>query len=68
MTTTVGSSATFQFNGTGLELYLRTVNTSDNENDVARHSYMLVQVYQGTSAATENLKRMSFVDVNNWYV
>lgn len=68
VTTTVGSSATFQFNGTGLELYLRTVNTSDNENDVARHSYMLVQVYQGTSAATENLKRMSFVDVNNWYV
>lgn len=68
VTTTVGSSATFQFNGTGLELYLRAVNTSDNENDVARHSYMLVQVYQGTSAATENLKRMSFVDVNNWYV
>ena len=68
VTTTVGSSATFQFNGTGLELYLRTVNTSDNENDVARHSYMLVQVYQDTSAATENLKRMSFVDVNNWYV
>ena len=68
VTTTVGSSATFQFNGTGLELYLRTVNTSDNENDVARHSYMLVQVYQGTSAATENLKRMSFVDVNNLFV
>ena len=29
---------------------------------------MLVQVYQGTSAATENLKRMSFVDVNNLFV
>ena len=75
VTTTVGSSATFQFKGTGLELYLRTKNTNNttdptNEaaNSVDGHSYMLVQVYQGTSAATENLKRMSFVDVNNLFV
>lgn len=75
VTTTVGSSATFQFKGTGLELYLRTKNTNNttdptNEaaNSVNGHSYMLVQVYQGTSAATENLKRMSFVDVNNLFV
>lgn len=75
VTTTVGSSATFQFKGTGLELYLRTENTndttdptSDAANSVDGHSYMLVQVYQGTSAATENLKRMSFVDVNNLFV
>ena len=73
VTTTVGSSATFK--GTGLELYLRTKNTNNttdptNEaaNSVDGHSYMLVQVYQGTSAATENLKRMSFVDVNNLFV
>lgn len=75
VTTVVGSSATFQFKGTGLELYLRTKNTNNttdptNEaaNSVDGHSYMLVQVYQGTSAATENLKRMSFVDVNNLFV
>lgn len=75
VTTTVGSSATFQFKGTGLELYLRTKNTNNttdptNEaaNSVDGHSYMLVQVYRGTSAATENLKRMSFVDVNNLFV
>lgn len=75
VTTTVGSGATFQFKGTGLELYLRTKNTNNttdptNEaaNSVDGHSYMLVQVYQGTSAATENLKRMSFVDVNNLFV
>lgn len=75
VTTAVGSSATFQFKGTGLELYLRTKNTNNttdptNEaaNSVDGHSYMLVQVYQGTSAATENLKRMSFVDVNNLFV
>lgn len=75
VTTTVSSSATFQFKGTGLELYLRTKNTNNttdptNEaaNSVDGHSYMLVQVYQGTSAATENLKRMSFVDVNNLFV
>ena len=75
VTTTVGSSATFQFKGTGLELYLRTKNTNNTTdptnkaaNSVDGHSYMLVQVYQGTSAATENLKRMSFVDVNNLFV
>ncbi len=78
VTTTVGSSATFQFKGTGLELYLRTKNTNNTNNttdptneaanSVDGHSYMLVQVYQGTSAATENLKRMSFVDVNNLFV
>lgn len=75
VTTAVGSSATFQFKGTGLELYLRTKNTNNttdptNEaaNSVDGHSYMLVQVYQDTSAATENLKRMSFVDVNNLFV
>lgn len=67
-TTTVGSDATFKFNGTGLELYLRTKNTSSDANDVKDHSYMLVQVYEGSEATTEHLKRMSFVDVNNLFV
>ena len=64
-TTKVGSDATFKFNGTGLELYLRTKNTSVN---VTNHSYMLVQVYAGDTADANNLKRMSFVDVNNLFV
>lgn len=71
VTTTVGSSATFQFKGTGLELYLRTENTnstsdptSDAANSVDGHSYMLVQVYEGNDPT---LKRMSFVDVNNLF-
>ena len=75
MTTTVGSSATFQFKGTGLELYLRTENTnstsdptSDAANSVDGHSYMLVQVYEGNDPTnTSSLKRMSFVDVNNLF-
>lgn len=67
-TTTVGSDATFKFNGTGLELYLRTKNTSVNVEDVTNHSYMLVQVYEGSEATTDHLKRMSFVDVNNLFV
>lgn len=67
-TTTVGSDATFKFNGTGLELYLRTKNTSVNAEDVTNHSYMLVQVYAGDTADASNLKRMSFVDVNNLFV
>lgn len=67
-TTTVGSDATFKFNGTGLELYLRTKNTSENAEDVTNHSYMLVQVYAGDTADANNLKRMSFVDVNNLFV
>lgn len=67
-TTTVGSNATFKFNGTGLELYLRTKNTSVNAEDVTNHSYMLVQVYEGSEATTDHLKRMSFVDVNNLFV
>lgn len=67
-TTTVGSDATFKFNGTGLELYLRTKNTSVNAEDVTNHSYMLVQVYEGSEATTDHLKRMSFVDVNNLFV
>ena len=67
-TTKVGSDATFKFNGTGLELYLRTKNTSENAEDVTNHSYMLVQVYEGSEATTEHLKRMSFVDVNNLFV
>lgn len=65
-TTTVGSDATFKFNGTGLELYLRTQNA--NETDATNHSYMLVQVYAGDTADANNLKRMSFVDVNNLFV
>lgn len=67
-TTKVGSDATFKFNGTGLELYLRTKNTSENAEDVTNHSYMLVQVYAGDTADANNLKRMSFVDVNNLFV
>lgn len=67
-TTKVGSDATFKFNGTGLELYLRTKNTSENAEDVTHHSYMLVQVYAGDTADANNLKRMSFVDVNNLFV
>ena len=67
-TTTVGSDATFKFNGTGMELYLRTKNTSENAEDVTNHSYMLVQVYAGDTADANNLKRMSFVDVNNLFV
>lgn len=67
-TTNAGSDATFTFNGTGLELYLRTQNTSDSAEDVTNHSYMLVQVYEGKTADTANLKRMSFVDVNNLFV
>ena len=75
VTTTVGSSATFQFKGTGLELYLRTENTnstsdptSDAANSVDGHSYMLVQVYEGNDPTnTSSLKRMSFVDVNNLF-
>ena len=67
-TTKVGSDATFKFNGTGLELYLRTKNTSVNAEDVTNHSYMLVQVYAGDTADANNLKRMSFVDVNNLFV
>lgn len=76
VTTAVGSSATFQFKGTGLELYLRTKNTNNttdptNEaaNSVDGHSYMLVQVYEGNDPTnTSSLKRMSFVDVNNLFV
>lgn len=76
VTTAVGSSATFQFKGTGLELYLRTENTnstsdptSDAANSVDGHSYMLVQVYEGNDPTnTSSLKRMSFVDVNNLFV
>lgn len=68
VTTAVGSSATFQFKGTGLELYLSTKNTSVNAEDVTNHSYMLVQVYEGSEATTDHLKRMSFVDVNNLFV
>lgn len=75
VTTAVGSSATFQFKGTGLELYLRTENTnstsdptSDAANSVDGHSYMLVQVYEGNDPTnTSSLKRMSFVDVNNLF-
>lgn len=75
VTTAVGSSATFQFKGTGMELYLRTENTnstsdptSDAANSVDGHSYMLVQVYEGNDPTnTSSLKRMSFVDVNNLF-
>lgn len=67
-TTKVGSDATFKFNGTGMELYLHTKNTSENAEDVTNHSYMLVQVYAGDTADANNLKRMSFVDVNNLFV
>lgn len=73
-TTTPGASAQLTFKGTGMELYLRTQNanaTSDpatEANNAADHSYMLVQVYAGDTADTNNLKRMSFVDVNNLFV
>ena len=67
-TTTPGESAQLTFKGTGLELYLRTKNTSVNAEDVTNHSYMLVQVYAGDTADANNLKRMSFVDVNNLFV
>lgn len=71
-TTTVGSDTTFKFNGTGLELYLRTQNANETSNldetDATNHSYMLVQVYAGDTADANNLKRMSFVDVNNLFV
>lgn len=71
-TTKVGSDATFKFNGTGLELYLRTQNANETSNldetDATNHSYMLVQVYAGDTADANNLKRMSFVDVNNLFV
>ena len=73
-TTTPGESAQLTFKGTGLELYLRTQNanaTSDpatEANNATDHSYMLVQVYAGDTADANNLKRMSFVDVNNLFV
>ena len=73
-TTTPGASAQLTFKGTGMELYLRTQNanaTSDpatEANNAADHSYMLVQVYAGDTADANNLKRMSFVDVNNLFV
>lgn len=57
-----------------MELYLRTQNanaTSDpatEANNATDHSYMLVQVYAGDTADANNLKRMSFVDVNNLFV
>lgn len=76
-TSTPGESAQLTFKGTGMELYLRTQNannttdpkdTTGEINDVSNHSYMLVQVYAGETADTNNLKRMSFVDVNNLFV
>lgn len=76
-TNTKGADATLTFKGTGMELYLRTQNannttdpkdTTGEINDVSNHSYMLVQVYAGETADTNNLKRMSFVDVNNLFV
>ena len=73
-TTTPGASAQLTFKGTGMELYLRTQNankTSNPEteaNNATDHSYMLVQVYAGDTADANNLKRMSFVDVNNLFV
>lgn len=73
-TTTPGASAQLTFKGTGMELYLRTQNanaTSDpatEANNATDHSYMLVQVYAGKTTDTANLKRMSFVDVNNLFV
>ena len=73
-TTTPGESAQLTFKGTGMELYLRTQNanaTSDpatEANNATDHSYMLVQVYAGDTADANNLKRMSFVDVNNLFV
>ena len=73
-TNTKGADATLTFKGTGMELYLRTQNankTSNPEteaNNATDHSYMLVQVYAGDTADANNLKRMSFVDVNNLFV
>lgn len=76
-TSTPGESAQLTFKGTGMELYLRTQNannttdpkdTTGEINDVSNHSYMLVQVYASETADTNNLKRMSFVDVNNLFV
>lgn len=73
-TNTKGADATLTFKGTGMELYLRTQNanaTSDpatEANNATDHSYMLVQVYASDTADTNNLKRMSFVDVNNLFV
>ena len=71
-TTTPGESAHLTFKGTGMELYLRTQNANDTseltETDATNHSYMLVQVYAGDTAEANNLKRMSFVDVNNLFV
>lgn len=73
-TSTPGASAQLTFKGTGMELYLRTQNankTSNPEteaNNATDHSYMLVQVYAGDTADANNLKRMSFVDVNNLFV
>ena len=71
-TTTPGESAQLTFKGTGMELYLRTQNANDTseltETDATNHSYMLVQVYTGDTADANNLKRMSFVDVNNLFV
>lgn len=71
-TTTPGESAQLTFKGTGMELYLRTQNANDTseltETDATNHSYMLVQVYAGDTADANNLKRMSFVDVNNLFV
>lgn len=71
-TTTPGESAQLTFKGTGMELYLRTQNANNTseltETDATNHSYMLVQVYAGDTADANNLKRMSFVDVNNLFV
>jgi hypothetical protein len=71
-TNTKGADATLTFKGTGMELYLRTLNANNtsnlNETDATNHSYMLVQVYAGDTADANNLKRMSFVDVNNLFV
>ena len=71
-TNTKGADATLTFKGTGMELYLRTQNANETSNldetDATNHSYMLVQVYAGDTADANNLKRMSFVDVNNLFV
>lgn len=71
-TTEIGASAQLTFKGTGMELYLRTQNANNTseltETDATNHSYMLVQVYAGDTADANNLKRMSFVDVNNLFV
>lgn len=71
-TNTKGADATLTFKGTGMELYLRTQNANETSNldetDATDHSYMLVQVYAADTADANNLKRMSFVDVNNLFV